>query len=118
LTLQPTPGTTAGHYTATVTITNTGSRAGADVVQLYVGQPAGAGEPPKQLKRFRKVTLGPGGSEQVSFRLGVRALSHWDTATHRWIAPAGTYTFMVGDSSRNLPATASFTLAQPLSSPA
>jgi beta-glucosidase len=115
LTLQPTPGTTAGHYTATVTITNTGSRAGADVVQLYVGQPAAAGEPPKQLRRFRKVTLGPGGSEQVSFHLGVRALSHWDTATHRWIAPAGTYTFMVGDSSRNLPSTGSVTLSQALS---
>ena len=50
----------SGHYTATVPVTNTGSRAGAEVVQLYVGQPASAGEPPKQLKGFRKVTLAPG----------------------------------------------------------
>jgi beta-glucosidase len=117
LTLQPTAGMPAGHYTATVTVTNTGSRAGAEVVQLYVGQPAAAGEPPKQLKGFRKVALAPGQSRQVTFRFGIRALAHWDVATDRWIAPAGTYTVMAGDSSRNLPSTRTLSLPQTLVSP-
>jgi beta-glucosidase len=114
LSIQPTAGKPAGHYTATVTVTNTGSRAGSEVVQLYVGHPASAGEPPKQLKDFNKVTLAPGESRQVRFRFGRRALAHWDVAGDRWLAPAGTYTVMVGNSSRNLPATGTLTLPQAL----
>ena len=114
LTLQPTPGMPAGHYTAKVTVTNTGSRAGAEVAQLYLRHPATAGEPPKQLKGFGKVALAPGQSGQVTFQLGIRALAHWDVGTDRWIAPAGTYTLMAGNSSRNLPSTATLTLSQAL----
>jgi len=114
LTLQPTPGMPAGHYTAKVTVTNTGSRVGAEVAQLYLRHPATAGEPPKQLKGFGKVALAPGQSGQVTFQLGIRALAHWDVATDRWIAPAGTYTLMAGNSSRNLPSTATLTLNQAL----
>jgi hypothetical protein len=79
--------------------------------------PASAGEPPKQLKGFRRVMLTPGQSRQVTFRFGIRALAHFDVATDRWIAPAGTYTVMAGDSSRNLPSTKTLTLSQALVSP-
>jgi beta-glucosidase len=47
------------------TVTNTGSRAGTDVAQLYLGDPAAAGEPPRQLKGFQRVTLNPGQSTQT-----------------------------------------------------
>lgn len=49
--------------------------------------------------------------------VGRVALAHFDVATDRWIAPAGTYTVMAGDSSRNLPSTKTLTLSQALVSP-
>jgi beta-glucosidase len=56
-----------GQATVTVTVTNTGSRAGTDVAQLYVGDPASVGEPLHQLKGFQRVTLTPGASAAVTF---------------------------------------------------
>jgi len=56
-----------GQATVTATVTNTGSRAGTDVAQLYVADPAAAGEPPHQLKGFQRVTLNPGASATVTF---------------------------------------------------
>ena len=98
--LVVTPQGTNGTATVTATVTNTGTRAGADVVQLYVGQPAGNGEPPKQLKGFKKVQLNPGQSQTVSFPLTPRDLAHW---TGSWTTNAGQYRVSVGDSSRNVP---------------
>ena len=85
------------------TVTNTGKRFGADVGQVYVRFPASAGEPPKQLKGFRKVALEPGESSTVTLDLGSRAFSVWDTARHGWVIPKGDFKIMVGDSSRDLP---------------
>ena len=89
--------------TVTATVTNTGSRAGAEVAQLYVGHPAANGEPPHQLQGFQRVSLNPGASATVTFTLPMRAFAHWDTASGAWVASAGTYQILVGDSSRNLP---------------
>src|SRR3954470_17390506 len=61
---------------ATFTIRNTGSRAGAEVAQLYVGMPNETGEPPKQLKGYNKVALSPGQSKTVTLGLGRRAFSY------------------------------------------
>src|SRR5580704_1660951 len=55
--------------TATVTITNTGRTTGAEVAQLYLTEPAAAGEPPYQLKGFQKVTLAPGQSQRITLQL-------------------------------------------------
>jgi beta-glucosidase len=88
--------------TATVTITNTGSRAGAEIAQLYVTDPA-AGEPPIQLKGFRKVALRPGQSRTVTMQLDQRAFSVWKTSTHAWYVTPGCYQISVGGSSANLP---------------
>jgi len=96
----------AGQLTARVTISNTGKRRGADVVQLYVGHPARDGEPPRALKGFRKVWLTRGASTQLKFTVGARAFSHWDVGLDRWIKSAGDYTIWVGDSSRKLPLSA------------
>ncbi|MEV6924508.1 discoidin domain-containing protein [Dactylosporangium sp. NPDC051485] len=96
--------------TVTATVTNTGSRAGTEVAQLYVGHPAANGEPPHQLQGFQRVTLNPGASATVTFTLPMRAFAHWDTASNSWIASAGTYQILVGDSSRNLPLTGTQTV--------
>ena len=92
-------------------MTNTGSRAGTDVAQLYVGDPASAGEPPHQLKGFRRITLNPGASGTVTFTVTAHDLASWDTASNNWIAGAGSYQILVGDSSRNLPLTGTITLS-------
>jgi beta-glucosidase len=89
--------------TVEVDVANTGSRAGADVVQVYVSAPAAAGEPPKQLKGFAKVTVQPGQSKHVTVALDPRAFSVWNTSTGAWTAVPGQHKVLVGDSSRNTP---------------
>jgi beta-glucosidase len=96
-----------GAVTAKVRVRNTGHREGADVVQLYVGFPDSAGEPPKVLKAFRKVHLDAGRSATVKLTLDRRDLSVWSEARNGWVSPAGHYRLMVGSSSRDIRATAS-----------
>jgi beta-glucosidase len=87
----------------TVDVTNTGHRAGAEVVQAYVTQPSGNGEPPRQLCAFARVYLKPRESRQLRLTIGPRSLSYYDTSAHRWTSAAGTYRILVGTSSRDLP---------------
>ncbi|MGW5717066.1 glycoside hydrolase family 3 C-terminal domain-containing protein [Amycolatopsis sp. NPDC003865] len=89
--------------TATFTVRNTGRRAGAEVAQLYLGFPAAAGEPPRQLKGFSRVELAPGQSRRVTIHLDARDFSVWDAASHAWAPVKGGFTVQVGDSSRSLP---------------
>lgn len=96
-----------GDRAVSATVTNTGSRAGADVAQLYVGAPAGTGEPPKQLRGFQRITLDPGESGTVHFTVTAHDLAHWDDG---WVTGAGDYRILVGDSSDNLPLTGSTTV--------
>jgi beta-glucosidase len=84
-------------------VKNSGSREGAEVVEVYVAAPSSAGEPPKQLKGFKKVMLKPGGTQHVEIALDPRAFSIWDTSANRWRVFSGEYTILVGDSSRDLP---------------
>jgi beta-glucosidase len=86
-----------------VDVTNTGSRAGADVAQLYVGAPPAAGEPPRRLRGFQKVYLRPGQTRHLTFTLNRRAFSVWDATVHAWTTVPGPHQLWVGDSSRNLP---------------
>jgi beta-glucosidase len=103
-----------GQATVTATVTNTGGRAGTDVAQLYVGDPAAAGEPPHQLKGFQRITLNPGASGTVTFTVTAHDLASWDTGSGNWIAGAGTYQILVGDSSRNLPLAGTIALNSPV----
>ncbi|WP_433293665.1 glycoside hydrolase family 3 C-terminal domain-containing protein [Actinoplanes sp. CA-030573] len=98
-----------GTATVTATVRNSGTRAGTEVAQLYVGNPAADGEPPHQLKGFQRITLAAGASGTVSFPVRTRDLAHWDTASHAWRTTAGSYQILVGDSSRNLPLTGTLT---------
>ncbi|MCU1680307.1 MAG: glycoside hydrolase family 3 domain protein [Amycolatopsis sp.] len=88
-----------GKSTATATVTNTGTRAGSEVAQLYIGDPATTGEPPSQLKGFTKVTLQPGASTTVSFPITSHDLAYWNTASNGWTTAVGTYRIQVGDTS-------------------
>jgi beta-glucosidase len=99
--------------TVTATVTNTGKVAGADVAQLYVGDPSSAGEPPRQLEGYQRVSLAPGQSRQVHFTLDGRDLSYWDGTANTYVIPDGAFTVYVGDSSAlaNLPLQGSFTIA-------
>jgi beta-glucosidase len=94
---------TGGGATATFTVRNTGHREGAEVAQLYLGFPAAAGEPPRQLKGFSRVSLRPGQSQRVTIRLDARDFSVWDTGRHAWQPVRGGFTVSVGGSSRSLP---------------
>jgi beta-glucosidase len=96
------------------TITNTGSVGGADVAQIYLGDPSAAGEPPHQLVGFRKVYLQPGKSAQVSFTVTPRDTWWWDQPAGGWTQSPGTYHVYVGDSSAltNLPLRGSFAITQ------
>lgn len=85
---------------AMVTATNTGQRAGADVVQLYV---SGMGwEGPRRLGGFQRVELAPGESRQLEIHIDPRVLATWFTGRPGWTHPAGAYTVTVGHSSREL----------------
>jgi len=88
--------------TVSAVLKNTGMRAGSEVVQLYLGFPASAGEPPIQLKGFQKQLLDPGKSETISFTLSNRDLSIWDVRSHSWQYVTGEYTVHVGTSSQDL----------------
>ncbi|WP_052441709.1 glycoside hydrolase family 3 C-terminal domain-containing protein [Streptacidiphilus anmyonensis] len=94
-----------GQATVTATVTNTGSREGAEVAQLYVTDPAASGEPSKQLEGFARVDLQPHQSKTVTFPLTQRNLQYWNTGSNGWATSTGDYTISVGDSSRNLPLT-------------
>lgn len=90
--------------TVAVTVTNTGDRAGKEVVQVYVGAPsAEVVRPPRELRDFAKVALEPGAAQRVEFRLGERAFARWSASRHRWVVDPGTAEIAVGPSSRVLP---------------
>ena len=100
--------------TVSATVTNTGKVAGSEVAQLYLGDPAAAAEPPRQLKGFDKVTLQPGQSTTVRFTLTGHDLSYWDSAANGWVLPDGQYQVYVGDSSAlaDLPLHGGFTVTR------
>jgi beta-glucosidase len=84
-------------------VTNTGSVAGREVTQIYLGIPSDAvPQPPSQLKAFGKVFLQPGENAIMGFALNARALSYWDVNSHAWQMPKGTFQVMVGSSSRDI----------------
>jgi beta-glucosidase len=92
-----------GGYQVSADVTNTGARTGAEVAQLYVGDPSPTGEPVEQLKGFQRVTLQPGETTRVTFALSRDAFAWWNG---HWEVTPGSYSLMVGDSSASLPLTA------------
>jgi beta-glucosidase len=105
LKLSPATGVSHGQVTVHVDVTNTGSRAGSQVVQIYVGHPADSAvpEPPHQLVAFTKVALAPGQTRHVVLHLDPRAFAFWDTVSGGWVVQDGGYRIFAGSSSRDLP---------------
>jgi beta-glucosidase len=98
--LQVRPGKEA---TVSFTVTNTGSRAGQEIAEVYVALPADAGEPPKRLVGWSKVRLNPGESREVTVKVPVEYLSIYGENPDGWKLVPGSYTFMAGPSSQELP---------------
>jgi len=95
--------TADGNITFTVPVTNTGSVAGAETIQLYVSDLHSKVERPvKELKVFRKVFLQPGETKQVSLTLDKSALSFYDDETGLWTAEPGDFKALIGTSSKNI----------------
>jgi beta-glucosidase len=85
---------------ASVDVENTGSKAGDEVIQLYIHQRSGsASRPVRQLKGFRRITLAPGGKTTVSFALGKDELSYWSPSRHAWVEEPSEFDVWVGEDS-------------------
>ena len=83
-----------------VDVTNTGPRAGDEVVQLYVRYPDSKVERPrKQLRAFQRITLAPGETKAVTLRLAAADLAYWEAKRHAWVVEAGRVELLVGPSS-------------------
>jgi beta-glucosidase len=83
-----------------VDVTNTGSVAGDEVVQLYVHQKSGsASRPVRELKGFRRVTLAPGATQKVTFALGPRDRRYWSSAEGRYVEEAAEFDVWAGGDS-------------------
>ncbi|MDR3942521.1 MAG: glycoside hydrolase family 3 C-terminal domain-containing protein, partial [Gemmiger sp.] len=91
----------------TLTVTNTGSRAGAEIVQAYAAKPdAQIFRPAQELKSFTKVWLEAGESKTVTLPLDDKAFRYWNTKTDSWEVEGGTYELRVGASSADIRLTA------------
>ena len=105
----------SGNVAVSFDVTNTGGRAGAEVAEVYVGQPANTGEPPKSLAGFERVVLNPGQTQHVALTLEDRAFRYWNGG---WALATGSNQILVGGSSRSLPLKGQVTIAQNGSGPA
>lgn len=93
------------HGRVRLLVKNTGVRAGADVVQLYMAPSAGVVSPPRPPQRlvaFRKVHVEPGEERAVEFSLGLEAVRSWDASAHEWVVCAGAYELRASASSRDV----------------
>ena len=103
--------TAADSLTVTVNVRNTGHRAGAETVQLYIhDDKCSVDRPVKELKGFAKVALQPGESKDVKIVIGRDALSFYDEKQGAWTAEPGTFTALVGNASDNIVLKRSFIL--------
>ena len=97
--------------TFTISVENTGTKAGAEVVQLYVRDcKSSLVRPYKELKAFKKVYLKPGEVKEVKLTIGTDALSFFDDKAHKWTAEPGDFEALIGNSSDNLKQKVKFVL--------
>jgi beta-glucosidase len=90
-------------FTVSVKLKNTGSRAGQEVVQLYIeDETSSVPRPLKELKGFQKIRLSPGESATLKFELSRRDLSFYDIKTKSWLAEPGLFKILIGSSSRDI----------------
>lgn len=100
---------TDGNFTATVSVTNTGDKAGAEIVELYASNPDSTYEnyaPKKRLAAFEKIELDTGETKEVTLKVSGEDMALWNSNTDEYEIEAGTYTFEAGASSQDVKATA------------
>jgi beta-glucosidase len=104
LSIKPVSNSASGPgYEVSFDVKNTGTREGADVAQVYVGDPqTKVPRPAKELKGFVKVSLRPGETRRVSVMLDSRALSYYDVNARQWRAEPGDFNVLVGRSSEQI----------------
>ena len=107
---KPSVKAAADGFTATITVTNTGSVAGKEAVQLYVAAPAGGLEKPAyELRGFAKTKeLAPGESQTVTIAVDAYTMASFNEAASAWETPAGTYKVMFGASAADIKATVDY----------
>ena len=100
-----------GTLKISISVKNTGSREGAEVVQLYINEvnPKLA-RPVKELKAFEKVTLQPGEERVITFTINADMLKYFDDKKHDWVADAGKFNALIGSSSADIRSTVEFAL--------
>ncbi len=99
--------------TVSFDVTNTGSREGAEVGEVYVSDThASVPRPVKELKGFGKVDLKPGETKTISVKLNDRSFSYYDVAKKAWVAEPGDFGILVGSSSAKIELTGKTTLAK------
>jgi beta-glucosidase len=102
----------------TAAVTNSGDRAGAEVVQVYVTDPAcSVTRPVQELKGFERIELAPGASGEVRLALDARAFSYWSVQLRQWVVEGGQFVLRVGTSSRDLPHSVSIEVEAPSIAP-
>ncbi|MEH0421512.1 glycoside hydrolase family 3 C-terminal domain-containing protein [Streptomyces sp. B21-083] len=107
-----------GELDATVTLSNTGTRSGSEVVQLYVRAVNARYEAPRlKLVGFRKVRLEAGERREVAFRLPAEQLAHWDVATGAFTVDPGAYEVLVARSAQHVVLAAPLTVTGPAPEP-
>ena len=95
-----------------LTVTNTGSVAGTEIVQLYVAKKnSELFRPVRELKGFARVTLAPGEKQRITITLDDKAFRYWNVKTDRWEVEGGSYQLLVGASSADIRLTAAVTVA-------
>jgi beta-glucosidase len=113
LNLAPGPEAPGAPVTVEFELANTGSRAGAEVAQVYVQEVSPSlPRPLKELKGFKKVFLQPGEKQKISVVLDGNAFAHYDPDKKGWVADKGAYKILVGSSSRDLRLNGEFKLAE------
>ncbi len=96
-----------------VDLTNTSTRAGSEILQVYVSDvTASVHRPNKELKNFSKISLEPGETKTVTLNLEPRDFAFWDDLQHAWVAETGEFEVLIGSSSTDIRARASFGLVQ------
>ncbi|MBR6284099.1 MAG: glycoside hydrolase family 3 C-terminal domain-containing protein [Muribaculaceae bacterium] len=103
--------TATDSITFTIPVTNTGTRTGSEVVQLYVRDvKSSLPRPAKELKGFCKIMVPPGQTRQARITIGSDALSYYNPEQQRWVLEPGDFEALIGTASNNLPARIRFKL--------
>jgi beta-glucosidase len=111
LSVSPMSASPNGPITVGFDVKNTGRVAGAEVAQVYVGDPSATVKRPKmELKGFSRVMLQPGQTRHVTVKLDKRSLAFWDVNTHGWKVDPGKFVVYVGDAVENVPLQKSFSV--------